>query len=89
MMLRASAYGMGTTAMVPLMVPVTFPGYRVAIGLGEDSTVVGKIVPFKSERSRALHGGLWGAAWPTITRIETRRRSKTRILKRVWNDKRL
>lgn len=85
-MLRASAYGIGTTAMVPLIVPVTFPGYRVAIGFGEDSTVVWKMVPIKPERSGPLHGRVWGAALLTITRIEAARRSKRRILKRLGND---
>jgi len=36
-MLRASSKGMGTTAIVPLIVPVTEFGYKEAIGLGSDS----------------------------------------------------
>jgi fumarylacetoacetate (FAA) hydrolase family protein len=38
---RASEYGIGTTAIVPFMVPVTSVGYSVPIGLGAESTWVG------------------------------------------------
>ena len=37
MMLRASLYGIGTTEIVLLIVPVTLKGYKDAIGFGEDS----------------------------------------------------
>jgi hypothetical protein len=37
MMLRACLYGIGTTEIVLLIVPVTLKGYKDAIGFGEDS----------------------------------------------------
>ena len=38
-MLRASESGIGTTRIVPLIVPVVLEGYCAAIGFGEDRDV--------------------------------------------------
>ena len=51
MMLLASSYGMEATAIVPLIVLVTFSGYTEAIGFGEDSMVVDSTMPVRPERS--------------------------------------
>lgn len=42
-MLRASLYEIGTTAIVPLIVPVTLFGYSVAMGFGEESLLALRI----------------------------------------------
>lgn len=44
MTLLASANGIGTTAKVPLRVPVTSLGYWEEIGFGEDSRLVPKVL---------------------------------------------
>ena len=83
MMLRASSYGIGTTAIVPLMVPVTFPGYVVPIGLGEESTVVGKLWPTGRERPGAKHRRFWGAAIAPAQSKDAVWKIDSRILKNL------
>jgi hypothetical protein len=54
----------------------------VLIGFGEDSTVVGRTCPIRSERSGALHGRCWGAVFPS----EAKRNVIWRIEKRIVSD---